>query len=57
MKNKPQKFTVKIDLEVIEFSVLMACLHLIFEMINLYLESRTTGTTFSDYMVACYNAR
>ena len=50
-------FTVEIDLYVIRISVQMAIMHLVFEMINLFLESRTARTTFSDYMVACYNAR
>lgn len=41
----------------IEVSLVSAVIHVIFEVINLKLEARTSETTFKDYMVACYNAR
>ena len=48
-------------MDVDEFSIvaslMCACLHVILELSNLYLESKTSQSSFRDYMVACYNAR
>ena len=57
MEEFGDQFTVSVDTEVILFSLGMAIIHVIFEGINLYLESNTAGTNFSEYMVACYSAR
>ena len=38
-------------------SLICAILHLILEVIDLYLKSRTSETSFQNYMAACYSAR
>lgn len=43
--------------DAIMLSLVFAIVHIILEVINLYLESKTCQTSFFDYMIACYNAR
>ena len=41
----------------IEVSVLMAVIHVVLEIINLYIESVTWRTSLRDYIIACHNAK
>lgn len=38
-------------------SICTALIHVILEIINLYMESKTQHTNLKDYVVACYNAK
>lgn len=49
--------TISVSPEAIEVSILTAIVHLVFEVLNLRLESKTSKTNFLDYMIACYSAR
>lgn len=57
MKRKNAANNFGVSIKAIEVSLTTAFIHVIFELINLYLESSTSQTSFADYMVACYNAR
>ena len=50
-------FSINVTQKAIEVSIISAFVHLLFELLNLYLESKTSKTSFQDYMAACYNAR
>ena len=39
------------------FSVICAFIHVIFELISLIVEARTSKTPFIQYVVTCYNSR
>ena len=39
------------------FSVICAIIHVIFELMNLFVEARTSETLFIEYVVTCYNSR
>lgn len=41
----------------IYLSILFACIHVILECINLFIETIVSSTPFKDYVVCCYNAR
>ena len=38
-------------------SIVLAIIHIVFELISLYVEASTSETPFKNYLVACYNAR
>ena len=39
------------------FSVICAFIHIIFELMDLIVEARTSATPFIQYVVTCYNSR
>ena len=57
LKSIGEYFSIKVTQYAIEVSIISAFVHLVFEILNLYLESKTSKTSFQDYMAACYNAR
>jgi len=38
-------------------SLICAVIHLILEMISMYIDAKASDSFFTDYLVACYNAR
>ena len=46
-----------VSVEAVEFSVTCAIVHVIFEIINLSVEAKTSETPFLQYVVTCYNSR
>ena len=57
LQNEGRVFMVEVDEESIVTSLACAFIHVILELGNLTLESRTSDTNLQDYMVACYSAR
>ena len=50
-------FVLGVEPEAIWLSILTAIVHIILELINLYIEARTWETQLLDYVVASYNAK
>ena len=46
-----------IDSAAILSSLIFAVIHVIVELISIYVESKTSGNTFIQYMIACFNGR
>jgi len=50
-------FVLGVEPQAIYNSIYTAIIHIVFELINLYLEASTWDTQILDYVVASYNAK
>lgn len=55
--NEFDEMTINVSVTAIGISVCCALIHIILETLNLSVEASVSDTSFSNYMVACYNAR
>ena len=44
-------------MQAVVVSLICAVIHFILEMLSMYIDARTSDSFFTDYLVACYNAR
>ena len=49
--------TIGISLDAIFYSIMFAIIHILVEMVSMYIEARTSGSTIIGYTIACFNGR
>ena len=57
LHNEDTGAALGVSVDAVEFSVLCATVHVIFEIINLSVEAKASETPFLQYVVTCYNSR